>query len=168
MINIDPLCWTQVPLLLIWLLDILRGCGNPEWYQVPSQDVGNWQSLCFCKQQYIWLGKNSNFLLNSAKSSKSKNVAFWKIFIWFWKHKIKEIRHMFSFESINRLNEPNALLPVELSIQCERPSKRPQKATTCCPPSCWGTSSNCHCFIAKGSLFFSLENWYLESSHSAP
>ena len=49
MINMDPDCWTQVPLLLMCLAEILRGCGNPEWYQVPSQVDGNWQSFgCFC------------------------------------------------------------------------------------------------------------------------
>ena len=44
--NMDPLCCRQVPLLLIWFLEILRGCGNPEWYQVPSQLCGNWHCCC--------------------------------------------------------------------------------------------------------------------------
>ena len=44
--NMDPLWSRQVPLLLIWFLEIFKGCGNPEWYQVPSQLGGNWHCCC--------------------------------------------------------------------------------------------------------------------------
>ena len=45
MMNIDPLCCKHVPLLLMWFLEMFKGCGNPEWYQVPCQLAGNWH--CF-------------------------------------------------------------------------------------------------------------------------
>ena len=48
MMNIDPLCCKQVPLLLMWLVEMLRGWGKPEWYQVPCQVAGNWHSCCAC------------------------------------------------------------------------------------------------------------------------
>lgn len=41
MMNMDPLCCRHVPLLLMWFLEMLRGCGNPEWYHVPCQLNGN-------------------------------------------------------------------------------------------------------------------------------
>ena len=46
--NIDPLCCKQVPLLLMWLVEMLRGWGKPEWYQVPCQVAGNWHCCCAC------------------------------------------------------------------------------------------------------------------------